>query len=554
MAVGDEVRGWIILSDNMDNAVETIQAAKRYNINQLQLSHRIIHDLREVKNKSVCERVNYLTRLAHAENIHEVLAWDHSFYPLDYYPNRFKTGPGGTIDLDNDEFWQWYKEDYRQMLDLIPEIDGIVLTFIETGAYAEKQHSVKMLKPEEKLAAVVNAVAAVVIEERKKKLYIRTFAYSKEEYAAIAGCVSHIKNDKVILMIKEVPHDFFLTHPNNPLVGKFNRPAIVEFDTGNEYNGQGVIANTWPEYVMNRWKDYIDQPNIIGYTGRTDRYGTTGIVGTPHEILLYALKRTTEDKTISSEQVYDEFIVSRYGKEALQPIKSAFRNSLDIVTSVLYTLGTSTADHSSLNYDLNKWSYNRHVSGRWMDPPVVFIKHGINREFHYWKDIINHIAPLRYKTNDSALSSEAKYVLDRQWIDPSEQMDSTYCNYILTEKKYGVKLASEALADIQKTRNILSVKDYEELERLFTRTLLTAELHEAVCMAYYGYRIYKRDKSYHPSGLKEQIAFSLGKIERIANEMKLLKDNYPIGQYDWLKDADRALQYRDRILAGLSGR
>jgi len=133
MAVGDEVRGWIILSDNMDNAVETIQAAKRYNINQLQLSHRIIHDLREVKNKSVCERVNYLTRLAHAENIHEVLAWDHSFYPLDYYPNRFKTGPGGTIDLDNDEFWQWYKEDYRQMLDLIPEIDGIVLTLSKQG-------------------------------------------------------------------------------------------------------------------------------------------------------------------------------------------------------------------------------------------------------------------------------------------------------------------------------------------------------------------------------------------------------------------------------------
>ena len=84
-----------------------------------------------------------------------------------------------------------------------------------------------------------------------KKLYIRTFAYSKEEYANTVGCINHIKNDKVILMMKETPHDFFLTHPNDPFIGKINKPTIVEFDTGNEYNGQGVIANTWPEYVTN---------------------------------------------------------------------------------------------------------------------------------------------------------------------------------------------------------------------------------------------------------------------------------------------------------------
>ena len=38
-------------------------------------------------------------------------------------------------------FGSGFKQDYRGMLDLIPEIDGLVLTFIETGAYAEKQYS-----------------------------------------------------------------------------------------------------------------------------------------------------------------------------------------------------------------------------------------------------------------------------------------------------------------------------------------------------------------------------------------------------------------------------
>ena len=177
-----DVRGWIILSDDMNAAIQTIKAAKEYDINQLQLSHEIIHDLREIKNEKVCAQVNELVNLAHSEGINEVLLWDHSLYNIDYYPERFRTGPGGTIDLDNPEFWEWLKDDYRQMLDRVSEADGLVLTFIETGAYAERQFSKKMKSSEEKLAAVVNAISDVLIGERKKKLYIRTFAYSEEEY------------------------------------------------------------------------------------------------------------------------------------------------------------------------------------------------------------------------------------------------------------------------------------------------------------------------------------------------------------------------------------
>ncbi|MDR3062159.1 MAG: hypothetical protein LBU57_08615, partial [Dysgonamonadaceae bacterium] len=72
MAIDNGVRGWIILSNNMDNAIETIKTAKRYNVNHLQLSHQIVHDLREVKDKKVCDQVNHLTRLAHSEKIDEV--------------------------------------------------------------------------------------------------------------------------------------------------------------------------------------------------------------------------------------------------------------------------------------------------------------------------------------------------------------------------------------------------------------------------------------------------------------------------------------------------
>ncbi len=45
------------------------------------------------------------------------------------------------------------------MLNQIPGIQGIVFTFIETGARIERQHSKVLKSDQEKLATVVNAVA-----------------------------------------------------------------------------------------------------------------------------------------------------------------------------------------------------------------------------------------------------------------------------------------------------------------------------------------------------------------------------------------------------------
>ena len=544
------IRGWTILSNHHENAEYTIKAAKRYDINHIQLSHQIVHNLREVRQDNVREQVNRLTTIAHQEGIKEVLVWDHSFYALNYYPEEFKTGPDGTIDLDNPLFWDWFKKDYREMLDLTPEIDGLVLTFIETGARAERQYSEKFKSNQEKLATVIDAVADVVINERKKKLYIRTFAYTEAEYANTIGCIEHIKNPKVILMMKETPHDFFLTHPNDRYAGTVNRPTIIEFDTGNEFNGQGVIANTWPGYVLNRWSDFIKRPNIIGYVARTDRYGDTKIVGTSHEILLYALKRYTENPAITEDEVYDEFIIARYGLEALAPLKEAFRAAFDIVTSTLYTLGTNVANHSAMDYDRYTSSYYRHVSGKWIDPPVVFIEHGVNKQFHYWKDVIDHIAPARYKTKNGPLSTEVSYVLEQNWVEPVEKMDSVYLNDIITEKKYGVNLAKQALEKIEEAKPSLSVNDFNDLYQLFYRTYLTARLYEAVATAYFGFRVNKRGATYSYPGLEEQIKIALQEIDVITGEMKLLERTFPIGQWNWLRDADTALSYKEKILTG----
>jgi hypothetical protein len=545
----EPVRGWTILSNSEVDDFATIAAAPKFRINHLELSHDVVMDLNEVRDEKKLGLVNRLADSAHAAGIREVVVWDHALYALAYYPERFRTGPGGTIDLDDPAFWAWLKQDYREMLDRVPAADGIVLTFVETGARAERQYSRVMTTPQEKLAAVVNAVADVVIGERHLNLYARTFSYTHAEYRAIIGAVNRFRPG-VRLLMKEAPHDFFLTHPNDFYAGTIARPTVIEFDAAGEFNGQGQIASTWPEYMLGRARDLLRRPHVIGYTARTDRYGGTRLVGHPAEIDLYALARFVEDSTVTADGVTSGFVAAHYGEAARPFVARAFRNAFDVVTSSLYTLGTNVANHSRLDYDAYPSSYARHVSGKWIEPPVAHVGHGVNRDLHYWRDVVDRIAPAATKEPKGAQWNEVPWVRDSGWIHPGERMDEATLRMVLTEKRYGVTKARESLRAIEEGRAVLRRADYRELHALFERTLLTARLHEGVASAYYGFRVWARGESARTPFVTRAIRDGLAEIAEVAATMRAYPSPPPVGQWEWAKDAETALKYRDWITAG----
>jgi len=530
-----EIRGWNILSDHKENAYKTIDAAGDYEINHLQLSHKIIHDLREVKDETKRTLCNDLIRHAHKKGIEEVTVWDHALYLLEYYPDVFKTGQGGTIDLDNPEFWEWIKTDYRYMLDLIPEVDGIILTFIETGARAEEQHSEEMKTAAEKLARILDEIAEVVINERGLKLYARTFIYTHEELENILNCLDKIKNEKVLLMVKEVPHDFFLTHPLQSYVSDLTMPVIIEFDAAHEYSGQGVIANTFVEKTAERWRFYQELPNVVGYVARTDREGTTSIINRPSEINLYTLHALNRDPGITGDQIYDDFITRKYGKEASEYIKPAFKSSYDIITSTLYTLGLCMANHSTLSCDYIS-TYTRFVSGRWMENPVIRIGHGVNREFHYYKDVVDHLAPRHYKEPGSRLFSEDLWLMEKSWVHPEELMNRKYLDYIIAEKDYSVDLAEEALGYIQQAKFHVSEIQYSDLYRTFYRTLVKGRLSRGAAKAYFAYRVWAANPTEHDQQLLNIFWEGIDEMSEMAEVVKREFGDSPQGEWKWTND------------------
>ncbi|GAB5562249.1 MAG: hypothetical protein SynsKO_38960 [Synoicihabitans sp.] len=118
------VRGWTLLSRDEAKAMTAISAAADYEINHLQLSHKIVHDLNEVDDPETRALVNRLVDAAHQAGIEEVVLWDHALYPLDYYPEHFRSGPAGTIDLDNS--WPLGEESPRAKVFLLHAKSGSI--------------------------------------------------------------------------------------------------------------------------------------------------------------------------------------------------------------------------------------------------------------------------------------------------------------------------------------------------------------------------------------------------------------------------------------------
>lgn len=539
-------RGWNLLAHNKEKGFKALAHANDYNINHLQISHHIIMDLQHVKEKERLDLCRKLTKEAHKKGIEEVTVWDHQLYSLDYYPDKFKTGPNNTINLDNKEFWQWLKDDYRSMLDSIPNMDGIILTFIETGAHVEDQYSEKLKTEEEKLAALVDTIAGIVIDERNMSLYIRTFAYSRSELSSILKCVDLIDHPDVRVMSKEVPHDFHLYHPTAWYIDDINAPVMIEFDCTHEFNGQGILASIFPQVHLKRWKHYRKLDNVFGYVARTDRYGNTQIVGRPSEINLYALKRASENPDITADQIFNEFITKHYGKKSIKYVKPAFKNAYDIFTSVFHTLGLHSNNHSKFGF--YESCFSRHVSGKWLDTPKIHIKHGVDKTFHYWKDIVNHLSPPKYKKKEgTTLARESPRIIDSGWVQPKEFMTRKYLDYAITEKNYGVETAKESVEHIKKAKAYIEDSAaYSKLYHTFRRTYITSKLYRGYIKAYFGERIYNRGETYQGQELKSIIREGLKEMKTTAQQIRNYPVKGPSGQYDWSKDAERAMNaYRE---------
>jgi len=569
LAPGVPVRGWTILSDNEAGDMEVIAAGRGYGINSIAFSQKLMSRLSDLANPEKLEKVRRLTKAARAAGYPEIVVWENPIYWVDYYPEKFRTGPDGTIDLDNPEFWAWFKADYHRMLDLLPDVNALHIQYMESQGQIVSQYSKEYTTEPQKLALLVNMIHDVVVKERGMNLYARIYPNDRPDNPHIPAMVALFPPD-VRLTIKVTPIDYLLPVTDCGFIGALKQPTVVEFCPAAEFAGQGVVANTWVEDHVARWQRLSKMPNVIGYSARTDRFMESRLIGKPGEICLLALQRVSDNPNVTAEEIYDEFITKHYGAKALPHVKAAFKNSWDFATSTFYTLGTVLGDHSMLNFDYTP-PYIEMASGRWFNPPMMSIGHGVNKEFHTWRDIMNRLAPPFVKdpaykldtvrnnelragaiglpaTSNQAKAQESRYLPTdamamRHFLLPGEAMDEEYLGYIRTEKNYAVAVMEDSVRNIELAKADLSPENYEQLYHYFNRSLLTARLWRGTTSAYFGFRVWCRGREFQTPGVTAMVQQGLTEMKEVAQ----LVQKYPVkpaaAQYNWVTEPNNADRY-----------
>ena len=348
-------------------------------------------------------------------------------------------------------------------------------------------------------------------------------------------------------MAKETPHDFFVTHPISSWIENIPFKVIIEFDCTHGFNGLGIVASIFPETHLNRWNYYNKLPNVVGFSIRTDRYQTTSIINRPSEINLFALHKTLENQDITIDEILKDFIAEKYNQATVPILKPVFEMAPEIILSSFYTLGLNTTNHSKLDFDYRS-IYTRHVSGRWLENPEIEIGHGINKKLHYWKAIVNHLAPAKHKEPSARNLDELPEVFLNNWLQPEELMDSAFLQLVLTEKEHGINTAILAM-DANKKAKVYCTdsKNYNTLYHTFNRTLISAQLRKAYAQIYYANRIWQRGEPFQTTYIKENIEQGISEITSLSGIIKNYRRKGPKGQYIWENDADIALELVQEI-------
>ncbi len=347
----DPSYGWILLDSDRTHVSWVLNQAADYGIDHVQLSHDLIMDIDEI-NEDAGHAATLRDIAQEAKSLGlEVWVWSHEFARESY-----------LLCLDpEDDLWTRRAQAYRDALETIPEIDGVILMF--GSAEVEPWYAVCLCdwcrelpdtgnpvldlinsRPIDRLTQIYDAVGGVVMGEFGKKLRVRTFMHQPLEILWLGESLRTYPNHDLSVMTKDVPQDWQPYYPDDPLIGDVgHRHQIIEMDLGNEYWGQSRILNGQVDYIAGRWA-YDKAHGALGAAARIER-GSQHAFGNPNEINIYAYSRIVIDGS-SPDDIYREWFDAKYGIDGdsveADVLKRVFRTSHDAMRKMYYTLGMWT--------------------------------------------------------------------------------------------------------------------------------------------------------------------------------------------------------------------
>ena len=436
-------RVWELQDYNMEHIQRMIDLAAQRGANRIQLSHNIMmYAQQPVEKPKLAADVNRICDWAHGKGI-KVDVWcrDLSGVPAEFVKQ-------GKIDLMDPRAWEAIQSKYVKLLDVCPNVDGIVLSMMEgsTVIYGPKVLSDR--SPPERVAQLIDKVYDVC-REHHKELFARTFAYTPSDLKAIQEGIKLCKAD-VIAMPKCVPHDWQPFYPYSPDIGDVGgKRQVVEFDLGHEFTGLSRIPYVMLDYVK-RHIDYGASKRISGVVFRVERLRWWA-VDTPNEAVLDVATTLAADPSADPHNLYRQWLAGRYPAPAVPYLYSAFSRTPDIVEKGLFVLGSWVTDHSRVpSYRYARTHLKECPNAKWA--PAA-----------HWKEV------------------------EQSLLHPTTATLAA----ITKEKDEALALVDASLADLEKARPHLSAGDYAALRGGFNRERAMVVVWKATMEVIFGIDVYR---------------------------------------------------------------
>jgi hypothetical protein len=228
---------------------------------------------------------------------------------LELYPHL--VNPENAVVCPSDPFWAGFISDvFAEICRRVPELKGFIISI---GSHESKTAisrrnpcgcpRCKALKAVDWYRDIIAAVHGP-LQAAGKTLIVRDFSFTKANQSLLlqgaqeAGC-------HVTVSLKNTPHDYYPTFPDNPRIGTTGHDEIVEFDTWGQFFGSGFFPVSIAEDMQRRIGHCLAK-GVTGLLFRTDWEGMfeNSTFNSPNMINLYAAGLLADDPQAKLDDAY----------------------------------------------------------------------------------------------------------------------------------------------------------------------------------------------------------------------------------------------------------
>ncbi|MCR2811144.1 MULTISPECIES: hypothetical protein [unclassified Microbacterium] len=223
-------------------------------------------------------------------------------------------GPDGAV-CPTHPFWTEYLgAKTRDLFELLPGIEGIVVSL----ATRESKASIATgsCECERCLATDPQVWYEIMIRAMHgpmamlgKTLVVRDFAYSAGQQGVLVPAAKAVSND-IVMALKNVPHDFWPTFPDNPLIGHTDGlRQWIEYDVFGQYVGLGIVPCDLLDDIRSRL-EYSARHGAEGVILRTDweLIDDTSVFNSLNEVNAIAASLLAADPSLPDLTIHETWV------------------------------------------------------------------------------------------------------------------------------------------------------------------------------------------------------------------------------------------------------